>query len=99
MTLVALQHSVKTILRNGRGSLSQVRYHHPDPFSPKMTKGWKAALKVGQSTKAKTKTNSYSILSTIHLFFCSFSPGSRNSYDQGGPRNCPLSRDGITRGK
>ena len=24
----------------------QVRFHHPDPFNPKMTKGWKAALKV-----------------------------------------------------
>ena len=24
----------------------QVRSHHPDPFNPKMTKGWKAALKV-----------------------------------------------------
>jgi len=24
----------------------QVRYHHPDPFNPKVTKGWKAALKV-----------------------------------------------------
>lgn len=24
----------------------QVRFHHPDPFNPKVTKGWKAALKV-----------------------------------------------------
>jgi len=26
--------------------VGQVRYHHPDPFNPKVTKGWKAALKV-----------------------------------------------------
>ena len=47
MSLVAttLQQS-KTLLRNGRAALSQVRYHHPDPFSPKATKGWKAALMV-----------------------------------------------------
>jgi hypothetical protein len=25
---------------------AQVRFHHPDPFNPKQTKGWKAALKV-----------------------------------------------------
>jgi hypothetical protein len=25
------------------------RSHHPDPFNPKVTKGWKAALKVSQS--------------------------------------------------
>lgn len=24
----------------------QVRHHHPSPFDPKITKGWKAALKV-----------------------------------------------------
>jgi hypothetical protein len=24
----------------------QQRLHHPDPFNPKMTRGWKAALKV-----------------------------------------------------
>jgi hypothetical protein len=24
----------------------QQRSHHPDPFNPKVTKGWKAALKV-----------------------------------------------------
>lgn len=42
-----LQHSTKTLLRTScRGTLSQVRYHHPDPFNPKMTKGWKAAVKV-----------------------------------------------------
>jgi hypothetical protein len=25
---------------------AQVRFHHPDPFDPKATKGWKAAVKV-----------------------------------------------------
>jgi hypothetical protein len=29
----------------------QVRFHHPDPFNPKMTKGWKAALKVRTSRR------------------------------------------------
>lgn len=24
----------------------QVRYHHPDPFNPKTTRGWKAAVHV-----------------------------------------------------
>ena len=24
----------------------QVRWHHPDPFNPKNTRGWKAAIKV-----------------------------------------------------
>jgi agmatinase len=24
---------------------SSIRHHHPDPLNPKMTKGWKAALK------------------------------------------------------
>jgi hypothetical protein len=28
------------------GSKTQCRYHHPNPFDPKTTKGWKAALKV-----------------------------------------------------
>ena len=27
-------------------ALQQVRSHHPDPFNPKTTKGWKAAIKV-----------------------------------------------------
>jgi hypothetical protein len=25
---------------------NQFRHHHPNPFDPKTTKGWKAALKV-----------------------------------------------------
>jgi hypothetical protein len=28
------------------GSTTQLRSHHPDPFNPKQTRGWKAALKV-----------------------------------------------------
>lgn len=40
-----LQRSTKTLLQ-GRGTLSQVRYHHPSPFDMKATKGWKAAVKV-----------------------------------------------------
>ncbi|CAB9503135.1 Probable agmatinase 2 [Seminavis robusta] len=31
--------------RQARLALQHVRSHHPDPMSPKMTKGWKAALK------------------------------------------------------
>lgn len=27
------------------GCVTQARFHHPDPFNPKMSKGWKAALK------------------------------------------------------
>jgi hypothetical protein len=27
-------------------SQTQIRFHHPDPFNPKVTKGWKAAVKV-----------------------------------------------------
>ncbi len=30
-------------------TLQQARAHHPDPFNPKVTKGWKAALKVSIS--------------------------------------------------
>mmetsp|Transcript_20159 Transcript_20159/g.47185 ORF Transcript_20159/g.47185 Transcript_20159/m.47185 type:complete len:192 (-) Transcript_20159:2057-2632(-) len=57
----ALRHSRKLLqsneLRTGAACLGtgsneaavyhqrQVRHHHPDPFSPQMTKGWKAALK------------------------------------------------------
>ena len=55
MTLVALQQSAKSLLRKGQGAFSQVRYHHPDPFNPKMTKGWKAALKVRLSVIAISK--------------------------------------------
>jgi hypothetical protein len=41
----------KAVAAGGGGSRSavaamSVRYHHPDPFNPKATKGWKAALKV-----------------------------------------------------
>jgi hypothetical protein len=28
---------------------AQTRAHHPDPFNPKVTMGWKAALKVGHN--------------------------------------------------
>jgi hypothetical protein len=31
----------------------QVRFHHPDPFNPTMTKGWKAAQKVNDNTRLK----------------------------------------------
>jgi hypothetical protein len=37
----------RLIGQNGRKS--QCRYHHPNPFDPKTTKGWKAALKVNNS--------------------------------------------------
>uniref|UniRef100_A0A7S3LBH6 Agmatinase n=1 Tax=Amphora coffeiformis TaxID=265554 RepID=A0A7S3LBH6_9STRA len=52
-----LQQSTKTLLR-GRGTLSQVRYHHPSPFDMKATKGWKAALKEAEipTTKADAET-------------------------------------------
>lgn len=31
----------------------QERYHHPDPFNPKTTKGWKAALKEAEIPRTK----------------------------------------------
>ena len=30
----------------GAATSTQIRSHHPDPFNPKQTRGWKAALKV-----------------------------------------------------
>mmetsp|Transcript_10656 Transcript_10656/g.29364 ORF Transcript_10656/g.29364 Transcript_10656/m.29364 type:complete len:408 (+) Transcript_10656:210-1433(+) len=38
--------------------LGQIRFHHPDPFNPKATKGWKAALKEAEipTTKADEET-------------------------------------------
>jgi hypothetical protein len=33
-------------LARGTGRPIIARNHHPDPFNPKITKGWKAALKV-----------------------------------------------------
>jgi hypothetical protein len=33
------------VIRRGVTS-TQVRSHHPNPFDPKTTRGWKAALKV-----------------------------------------------------
>ena len=31
--------------KHGRGT-QQIRFHHPSPFDPQTTKGWKAAKKV-----------------------------------------------------
>jgi antibiotic biosynthesis monooxygenase (ABM) superfamily enzyme len=37
--------SIRNSTKNNNISLCY-RYHHPNPFDPKTTKGWKAALKV-----------------------------------------------------
>ncbi|GAX20935.1 agmatinase [Fistulifera solaris] len=34
-------------------TLQQARAHHPDPFNPKVTKGWKAALKEAEIPRTK----------------------------------------------
>jgi hypothetical protein len=49
MSSVTLQKAASQALRHHRAvtAVSQLRFHHPDPFNPKMTKGWKAAVKVG----------------------------------------------------
>lgn len=49
---------LQQLARRGRRVLvpvTQARFHHPDPFNPKMTKGWKAALKEAElpTTKAE----------------------------------------------
>lgn len=47
--LLQRQHGGKTALV----SKIQERYHHPDPFNPKTTKGWKAALKEAEIPTTK----------------------------------------------
>lgn len=38
---------LQPLLKRGGGKgLLQKRAHHPDPFNPKTTRGWKAALAV-----------------------------------------------------
>eukprot|EP00522_Entomoneis_paludosa_P008778 CAMPEP_0172447752 /NCGR_PEP_ID=MMETSP1065-20121228/6979_1 /TAXON_ID=265537 /ORGANISM="Amphiprora paludosa, Strain CCMP125" /LENGTH=407 /DNA_ID=CAMNT_0013199119 /DNA_START=67 /DNA_END=1290 /DNA_ORIENTATION=- len=48
----------QALARSAWCGLSQVRFHHPDPFNPKATKGWKAALKEAEipTTKADAET-------------------------------------------
>jgi agmatinase len=36
-----------------RSEKSQYRFHHPDPFNPKTTRGWKAALKEAEIPRTK----------------------------------------------
>ena len=43
----------KKLVRRACVSSQSARWHHPDPFNPKVTKGWKAAVKVGDSTYPK----------------------------------------------
>jgi agmatinase len=59
MSFVATKAVGKPIVaRSAWLGLNQVRFHHPDPFNPKMTKGWKAALKEAEipTTKADAET-------------------------------------------
>ena len=46
--LLQRQHAGKAL-----ASKIQERYHHPDPFNPKTTKGWKAALKEAEIPTTK----------------------------------------------
>lgn len=46
--LLQRQHAGKALV-----SKIQERYHHPDPFNPKTTKGWKAALKEAEIPTTK----------------------------------------------
>ena len=49
----------------GQGSRqSQCRHHHPNPFDPKTTKGWKAAVKVGRFVCASML---HSAMKAFHL--------------------------------
>mmetsp|Transcript_6554 Transcript_6554/g.8518 ORF Transcript_6554/g.8518 Transcript_6554/m.8518 type:complete len:408 (-) Transcript_6554:135-1358(-) len=55
MSFIASKALVKQIAaRPAWLGSSQVRFHHPDPFDPKSTRGWKAALKEAEipTTKA-----------------------------------------------
>jgi hypothetical protein len=47
MTLApASQRFLRAALRGSTKRVQQQRSHHPDPFNPKQTRGWKAALMV-----------------------------------------------------
>ena len=52
----------------------QIRHHHPDPFNPKTTKGWAAALKVKRKfvhcmCVARTRVSTRPTRATISPFF------------------------------
>jgi|AntRauTorckE5430_2_1112549.scaffolds.fasta_scaffold05619_5 hypothetical protein len=41
-----LKHATINVSRRVARTCGQVRSHHPSPFDPMTTKGWKAAVKV-----------------------------------------------------
>lgn len=45
----------KAALASAFNQQQQIRHHHPDPFDPKMTMGWKAALKEATIPQTKFK--------------------------------------------
>jgi agmatinase len=45
-------------------SQTQIRFHHPDPFNPKVTKGWKAAVK---EAELPTTRADQEIANALHL--------------------------------
>lgn len=87
-------------LRRGRTVFQQLRRpggqaqraHHPDPFNPKVTKGWAAAMKVSHVGE-ETKSQAGAMLCVIRLLRTHpFSPrcpllGSRNPPHENEPRD------------
>ena len=47
---------LQPLMKRGGKGLLQKRSHHPDPFNPKTTRGWKAALAVSTVVSLHVKT-------------------------------------------
>ena len=63
-TATATTSPIDVLPNNTTNQLQQKRFHHPDPFNPKTTRGWKAAVK--ESTIPTTKFDAEIAAGLLH---------------------------------